>query len=218
VHGRITFGPIYQPSLEVGGDFFDFISFSEGSVGLVIADVVGKGVPGALMMASVRSALRAHAHSIYDINEIVGQVNRLLFQDTAVSEFATLFYGVFSAKGDRFTYCNAGHNPPLLLRGEKFSELTAGGMVIGVSAEEKYDKDLLELRSGDILTFYTDGVTEARDFDGNIYGTARLRNSILHHRQLEAPTLANQLHWDVRRYAGLAHQDDDITIVVAKVG
>ena len=216
-HARLRFGRVYEPSLELGGDFFDFIDLANGNIGLAIADVVGKGVPAALLMASVRAALRAHAHSIFDINEIVAQVNRHLCRDTLVSEFATLCYGVFSPDGSRFTYCNAGHNPPLLLRGDTFVSLETGGSLIGVWPEEVFDKGVLELRSGDVLVFYTDGVTEAMDFEGVAFGMERLRESIKRYRSEQAGTLANQLLWDVRRFAGLAKQADDISIVTVRV-
>ncbi|NOX58780.1 MAG: SpoIIE family protein phosphatase [Planctomycetes bacterium] len=216
-HPKIQFGQVYQPSLEVGGDFFDYLDLPKGNVGVAIADVVGKGLPGALMMASVRSALRAHAQSVFNIDDIISRVNQHMCRDTLVSEFATMFYGVFSPDGKQFTYCNAGHNPPLLLRGEQFSELEEGGLVIGVAPDAAYLKDVVELQSGDQIVFYTDGVTEAMNYDGDLYGTERLRDSILRHRHLEVVTMTQQLLWDVRRFAGLAEQADDITLVVASV-
>ena len=216
-HPRITFGQVYEPSLEMVGDFFDYLDLPEGSIGVAIADVVGKGLPGALMMASVRSSLRAHAHSIFDINEIIAQVNREMCRDTQPSEFATLCYGVFAPDGTQFTYCNAGHNPPLLLRGQTFIPLETGGFLIGVLPDVSYDKDVVDLQSRDILVFYTDGVTEAFSFDDEMYGLDRFKESILRYRDEAAHTLANQLLWDVRRFVGLARQSDDISLVVAKV-
>ena len=216
-HKNITFAGVYAPSLEVGGDFYDFIPLARGNLGLVVADVVGSGVPAALMMASVRSALRSHAHSIYEINEVMAQVNRHLFRDTLISEFATLCYGVFSPDGGRFTYCNAGHEPPLLLRADEFRRLEVGGMVIGVSAEATFDKEMIDLQPGDILVFVTDGVTEALNFQGEQFGRPRLRESILRYRREDARSMANQVLWDVRRFTGLARQTDDLTVVVAKV-
>ena len=198
-------------------EFFDFLDLPKGNVGVAIADVVGKGLPGALMMASVRSALRAHSQSIFDIDDIVGRVNRHMCRDTMVSEFATLFYGVISPDGKRFTYCNAGHNPPMLVRGDRVTDLETGGLVIGVLPESVYDKDVVDLVSGDILVFYTDGVTEAVNYDDELYGVDRLCESIFKHRDLEVTTMTQQLLWDVRRFAGLADQADDITIGVARV-
>lgn len=216
-HAKIEFGQVYVPSLDVGGDFLDFIALPQGNLGVAIADVVGKGIPGALLMASVRAALRAHAKSIYNIHEIMSQVNLQLCRDTRISEFATLCYGVFSPDGRRLTYCNAGHTPPLHLRQDRFELLEAGGMVLGVDPATGYDQGIVHLKAGDILVFYTDGVTEALDFDDTLYGHDRLLASILRHRDLPASGLANQLLWDVRRFVGLAPQSDDVSVVVAKV-
>ena len=169
-------------------------------------------------MASIRSSLRAHAHNIFALDQIMAHVNWDMSRDTIVSEFATMVYGVFWANGTRFTYCNAGHPPPLLLRGDSFTELTTGGMVIGVVPDADFEREVVELRDGDVIVLFTDGVTEALDFHGEAYGLARLRESIVTHRGLPAPHMAEQLLWDVRRFAGLADQSDDITIVVVKVG
>jgi sigma-B regulation protein RsbU (phosphoserine phosphatase) len=201
----------------VGGDFYDLIDLPGGRLGVCIADVVGKGLPAALMMASVRSALRVHAHQSHDIDSIMEKVNRHMCRDTRVGEFATLIYGVFSADNHTFTYCNAGHIPPLLLRGDKLTELTAGGLVIGVQPEETFEQETTLLNPGDILIMITDGVTEAMDFESTAYGRDRLVASIRKHHSLDAQQLAQQILWDVRRFVGLADQSDDITIVVAKL-
>jgi sigma-B regulation protein RsbU (phosphoserine phosphatase) len=214
----LTFGCVYRPSLEVGGDLYDFLSLTNEDLGLCVADVAGKGLPAALLMASIRSSLRAHAHSIFALDQIIAHMNRDMCRDTIVSEFATMVYGVFWANGTRFTYCNAGHPPPLRLRGDSFTELTTGGTVIGVMPDAVFEREVLELRAGDVIVFFTDGVTEALDFHGEAYGIARLRESILRHRGLRAQHMAEQLLWDVRRFAGLADQSDDITVVAVKVG
>ena len=216
-HRHITFAGEYSPMLEVGGDLYDFIDLPWGNVGVCVADVVGKGIPAALMMASVRAALRGHAHSILEVNEIISRVNRHLYRDTLTSEFATLFYGVFSPDGTQLTYCNAGHNPPLLLRGDHFEPLETGGMLIGVSPQTLFEKGTLDLEPDDLLVFFTDGVTEALNFEGEAFGQQRLEDSIRRYRNEDAHTLAKQLLWDVRRFTGLAPQADDVTIVVAKV-
>lgn len=216
-HSWIEFGCVYDPSLEVGGDFYDFIELPKGALGLTIADVVGKGVPSALMMASVRSALRAHTASVVDPKRIVARVNRHLCRDTAVSEFATVFYGVFDGKLPRLRYTNAGHDPPLLLRGDVFRELDTGGMVIGVRPETMFEEETIDMAPGDLLVCYTDGVVDASSFSGERFGRGRLEQSILRYRDLSAGMIAQQLLWDTRRFAGLAPQTDDITIVTAKV-
>ncbi len=216
-HPGLEIGCVYDPTLEVGGDFYDFVELSEGRLGVCIADVVGKGLPAALMMSSVRSAMRAYAGRIDDVDRAVAEVNRHMCRDTLESEFATLVYGVFSADGRSVSYCNAGHLPPLLLRDDRFHELTAGGLVIGIRADATYDRGSAALQPGDVLTMVTDGVTEAIDFGDTQFGFDRLRESIRRHRSLDAGHLASQLLWDVRRFVGLADQSDDISIVVVKV-
>ena len=168
------------------------------------------------MMASIRSAIRAYAHDGDDVATVVALANRHLCRDTLISEFATLFYGVFSPDGRKLTYCSAGHTPPLLARAGSFTELTVGGMVIGVNPEEHFDSQVVDIHPGDLLAIITDGVTEAMDFDGRAYGVTRLRESIIRQGALDAQQCAQQLLWDVRRFVGLASQSDDITVVVVK--
>ena len=214
----MEFGCVYVPTLAVGGDFYDLMELPGGHLGICVADVMGKGLPAALMMASVRSALRTQAYWNYDLDETIIRVNQHLCRDTLPGEFTTLFYGVITPDGKRLTYCNAGHDPPLLLRGDKFIELTVGGMVIGVDPASKYDRQVLTSEPGDILVLTTDGVPTALDFAAEAYGRDRLRASIRRHRSLAAPQLAKQLLWDVRRFTGLTEQADDITLVVVKFG
>jgi len=216
-HPHLHFGHVYEPSLQLGGDFFDMLDLPDGNIGLAIADVVGKGAAASLMMASVRASLRAYAHSIFDIDEIMARVNRHMCRDTLVAEFATLCYGVFTPDGRRFTYCNAGHCPPLLFRKDAVTRLETGGMAIGINRQEVYERQVIDLQPHDLLVFYTDGVTEALDFDEVSYGLDRLVQSAQRHRGKSASTICNQLLWDVRRFAGLTEQLDDITIVVAQI-
>ena len=181
-----------------------------------IADVVGKGAAAALMMSSVRSALRAHARDMFDVDRIIGQVNRHMCRDTLISEFATLFYGVFSADQPVLTYCNAGHEPPLLIRGGKLIELASSGLAIGIEPEEQYGRERLRVQASDVLVLYTDGAVEATTFSDECFGRRRLRESIRRHVSESAETMARHILMDVRRFIGLASQSDDITLVVAR--
>lgn len=217
-HSRISFGAVYDPRLEVGGDFYDFVELPYGTLGVCIADVVGKGIPAALLMASVRTGLRAHAHDTYHIKDIMEKVNRGLCRDTLVNEFVTLFYGVFAPDGSQLTYSNAGHEPPLLLRADQVLRLRSGGMALGIDPAEVYQTDIVALQSGDVIVMVTDGVTEAMNFGDEPFGRDRLIESARRHRDLDATGMAKQLLWDVRRFVGLADKIDDLTLVVAKVG
>lgn len=213
----LSIASVIDPTLAVGGDFYDFIDLPGGRTGLCIADVAGKGMPAALLMASIRSALRAFAPDSPDPSTALKLLNRHTYHDTPAGEFATLAYAVLGPDGRSFHYSNAGHLPPILLRGEQFTELNAGGLAIGVAPDETYDEEVVSLRSGDAVAMVTDGVTEAMSFHGDAFGKERLLSSLWKHRKLDVVHLTNQILWDVRRFVGLAPQSDDITIVVLRV-
>lgn len=213
---RIEFGCVYEATLHVGGDFYDFIPFADGALGVCVADVVGKGLPAALMMASARSSLRAHAACTSSVRGIVARVNKDLCRDMLPGEFVTLAFGVLSPERTTFTYTSAGHLPPILVRGDAIRELDAGGLVVGVGPDEEFEEQTVALETGDLLVLITDGVTEAMDFHGEEYGWSRVLASVHRHRELGAQQVAQQMLWDVRRFVGLAEQSDDITIVVAR--
>jgi len=213
---HLQFGCVYKPSFFLGGDFYDFIDLPEGRIGICVADVVGKGIAAALMMASIRSALRIQAQSGTDLEATLSVVNRHMCSETLAREFATLVCGYFEPDGGCFTYSCAGHPPVLLLRGDRFIELEEGGTVIGIDEDAKFESSTQSIKKGDLLVLYTDGIFEAMNFEGQEYGPERLKASIWKHRSLQASALAKELLWDVRRFAGLAERSDDITIVVVR--
>lgn len=212
---RLDVAARYVPSYELAGDFYDFIRI-ERHLGVVIGDVVGKGVAASLLMASVRASLRAYAQDLYDIDVIMSRVNRALTRDTLDSEFATLFYGVIDPDTMRMTYCNAGHEPPLLRRGGKLYKLEAGGLVVGIQREAWYEKGLWDLETDDVIVLVTDGVTEATSFDGEQFGRERLKAAVLS-AEGSADQIMNHLLWEVRRFTGIRRASDDTTIVVIRV-
>ncbi len=214
-------GCVYEPCSQLAGDFYDFISMPNGDLGVVIVDVVGSGMPAALMMASVRSAFRSHARRVPDIGELMRGVNLRLNHDTLPGEFATGFYMELSADGRRVEYCNAGHEPLLLLRGGTLHTLDVGGLVFGIDPNAKYETAETALQPGDLLVLITDGLTESLNYDDQAYGRDRLHTSIRLHGSM-APDMpvdliAKQILWDVRRFVGLAPQSDDMTLVVVRV-
>lgn len=212
-----VFGCLYRPSREVGGDFYDFIELPGCNLGVAVADVVGKGLPAALMMASLRSALRVYSYHVYDIERILAQVNEHMCRETQSDQFATLFYGVLMPGARRLTYCNAGHEPPLLVREGKVQALDVGGMAVGVAKGQAFDKGILELRPNDLLLLCTDGVVESMNFTGEEFGRARLAESCLRHAHLDPGQVVNNILWDVRRFIGFSDLADDMTMVAIKV-
>ncbi|HEX8521579.1 MAG TPA: SpoIIE family protein phosphatase [Tepidisphaeraceae bacterium] len=207
---------VYVPCYTLGGDLYDFISLPGDNIGIVIADVSGKGVPASLIMASVRAALRAQVDNVYYIYEAVRRLNIMLCRDTKVGEFVTLFYGVYDAKTRRLTYCNAGHPPPMLLRDEKISELTTENMVLGVSEAEEYRQNFIDLRPGDALLIYTDGVTDAMNYQQQTFGRKRILDAFSKGGDT-ADEIAQQVLWELRKFVGISRRSDDVTMIAAKV-
>ncbi len=207
----------YEPCFELGGDFYDYMPL-EHSLGLIVGDVVGKGVPASLLMATVRAAFRAHAEDTYDLDEVMAKVNAGLSRDTLDNEFATVFYATLDTRSRRMTYCSAGHDPALLLRDGKFIELTDGGMVLGVDGEAEFDKGIVDLQPGDVLVAYSDGLTDAMNFDHEKFGRRRVRQAILDTAAGPARGIVNHVLWQMRRFIGLKDQNDDVTLLAVKVG
>ena len=205
-----------MPCFELGGDFYDFIEFGPQSLGIAVADIVGKGLPASILMASARASIRAYASDIYDLDEVISRVNKAIVADTQSGEFVTLWYGTLELKSRRLTYAVAGHDPALLLRDGTIRELGPGGMVLGVDPNEKYGKHILDIKKGDCILIYTDGLTDAMNFNGESFGRARLREAYLRFADLPAEQICRQLVWETRRFVGLNSRVDDTTLVVIK--
>jgi sigma-B regulation protein RsbU (phosphoserine phosphatase) len=203
-------------SYDVGGDFYDFLAL-EDNLGIVIGDVVGKGIAASLLMASVRATLRAYAQEVYDLDEVITRVNKFMCRDSREGEFVTLFYGVLDPVRKRLTYCNAGHEPPLLLRDGRFQPLEAGGMILGIDPDQRYEKGFVDLRPGDAVVLFTDGLTEALNFSNQAFGRRRVRSAI--RESATQPTAADALGhvlWHMRNFTGLSNRTDDTTLVVLR--
>jgi sigma-B regulation protein RsbU (phosphoserine phosphatase) len=144
------------------------------------------------------------------------RVNQMLVRDTKDTEFVTLFYGVYDARNKRLTYCNAGHPPPLLLRGGNILELASDNMVLGVNPDEPYSQSIIELKSGDELLIYTDGVTDAMNYQKQPFGKPRLLEAI----QRSGPgaeVLAQHVLWELRKFVGISKRSDDVTMIAVHV-
>jgi len=206
----------YVPCFDLGGDFFDFLELPDNNLGLVIADVSGKGVPASLIMASVRAALRAQADNVYYLYEVVKRLNLMLHRDTKAGEFVTLFYGVLDCHNWRLTYCNAGHPPGLLMRDGEIIELSSDNMVMGVDPSENYKQDFIDLKSKDVLLLYTDGLADGMNFQQETFGRQRVLEAFKR-ASGSAEQVAQHILWELRRFVGLAKRSDDVTMLVARI-
>jgi serine phosphatase RsbU (regulator of sigma subunit) len=215
----VAFASVYVPCFELGGDFYDFIPLPAENLGMAIADVSGKGVPASLIMATVRAALRAQVDNVYYLYEVVRRINTMLCRDMSTGEFVTLFYGVLDMRTRRLTYCNAGHPPGMLYRRGKILDLGGDNMVLGVDAQQTFQQTIVEVQSGDVLLFYTDGLTDAMNFEDQIWGRQRLHAALLQagNAGMDAEAVSEHILWDMRRFSGLTRRTDDTTMIVAKI-
>ena len=207
-----------EPAREVGGDFFDLVKLEHGTYGIAIADVSGKGVPAALFMMSSRTLLKGAAIATPEPDKVLAEVNELLEEDNDASMFVTVFYAVFNPRDGRLTYSNGGHNPPLLVHADGSSELlpTTSGVALGVMPDIEYEQETFQMAPGDLVVFYTDGVTEAIDEAEEEFGVERLQ-AVFREDPPQDVEAANRAVFDaVRAFAGDAPQFDDITCVTLK--
>ncbi len=205
------------PSGEVGGDYFDFIRIIEHQTGVSIADVAGKGIPASLIMAAFRASLIAEIRNNYAIRMICKKVNSLIFESVERENYVTAVYGVLDSKNDIFTFSNCGHNPPILLKNNNRVELLKeGGMALGVVAETEYEERPIFLQSGDIILFYTDGVSEAKNSKGEEFGPERLVDTLKKHRILPAYEILQEIYKAVKEFAYESQIIDDLTMLTVK--
>jgi sigma-B regulation protein RsbU (phosphoserine phosphatase) len=205
-------------SHQVGGDYYDYIRIEDGQTGLVIADVSGKGIPASLIMASFRASLIAEIRNNYAIRAIMQKVNRLMTESLDSGNFVTAVYGVLDSRSGIFTFSNAGHNPPILVRktGETV-ELKEGGLAFGIEREVRYDERPIGLNEGDIVVFYTDGVTEAQNPEGQQFETERLVKTIRDNAEYSAAKIADLIADAVHDFKAPDFSLDDLTIMILKV-
>jgi sigma-B regulation protein RsbU (phosphoserine phosphatase) len=206
-------------SRQVGGDYFDIIETPDGGSLLAIADVTGKGVPASLLMANLQSMLHALAPIDISLAEATGSINNIIHDNTPADKFITFFWGKLSVDGSRFDYVNAGHNNPLLFReGEAEPvELSKGGVILGaLPTFSPYEMASIEMKKGDLLVLYTDGVTEAMNPElTEEYDEHRLIECLKRHRDTSAKEIMDTVIEDINAFSN-GVQYDDITLLVLK--
>ncbi|HSR68556.1 MAG TPA: PP2C family protein-serine/threonine phosphatase [Acidobacteriota bacterium] len=215
---RIDISARNWPAKVVGGDYYDFIPVSDDLLGIVIADVSGKGLPAALLMPAVQISLRALAKENASPEALLRSLNTTLYEVTDRASFATLFYAVLDMGSGCLRYANAGHPPPLLFasRGE-CSRLEAGGLPVGLLPGSRYQSGQAVLEGGGVLVLYTDGVIETRGTQDEDFDISAVRSVIAAHRQGDSSQIVHALHSAVTQFAAPSHVFDDLTAIAVKI-
>lgn len=209
----------WRPAREVGGDAYDVVRLDDDRVLFCIADVVGKGVPAALLMSNLQATIRAFAGPDLGPAELCLRLHRLVRGNVAMGKFITFFGAVFDERDRRLRYANAGQVPPLLLRADgSWRELTEGGPALGAFSRAEYDEGAIRLEAGDRVVLFTDGVTEAMDPQGRMLGDDGVLEVLLLHRETPASSLVEALAQAVENHAGGARADDTTIVVLATEG
>ena len=219
-----------RPVRGVAGDYYDFLRLPDGRLGIAVGDVSGKGISAALLMASLQASLRGFATASRDgVGSVTREMNRQLFALTEPARFATLFWGIYDERRRAFTYANAGQNPPFLLRAafadtagiglacSEAERLRAGGVPLGAFAVSTYCEDTVGLAPGDLLAVFSDGITETADAAEEEFGEARLEGLLRRNAHRPAAELCRTVFDAVDAFRGSASQEDDMTIVIARV-
>jgi serine phosphatase RsbU (regulator of sigma subunit)/ketosteroid isomerase-like protein len=207
--------PFYRPAREVGGDFYDFFKLKDGHLGIVVGDATGKGVPAALVMSSARSMLRAVAQASESPGDVLRRVNDPLATDIPPNMFVTCFYAILEPESGSLTYANAGHDLPYLHRDGEAEELRARGMPLGLMPGMGYEEKEVVLDAGEAALLYSDGLVEAHDPKGEMFGFPRLRALVAEHG--EARSLGDFLLEELYSFTGEGwEQEDDITLLTLR--
>jgi putative ABC transport system permease protein len=226
--GGADFAALSVPARRIGGDYYDFLELGDGVIGLALADVSGKGVAAALIMSAVQAALRIIS-SEGDVPppRLVARINEFVYRSTPESKYATLFFAQFDGGRRQLRYVNAGHNAPFLLRAvagrstesalPDIEQLSVGGTVVGMFPEMRYDEATVDLRPGDVLLAFTDGVPEAHNSENEEFGDARLQQLLRQAAHLSANEISARISAEMKNWIGDAEQYDDLTFVVMKV-
>ncbi|HVQ38585.1 MAG TPA: GAF domain-containing SpoIIE family protein phosphatase [Pyrinomonadaceae bacterium] len=205
------------PTEEVSGDYYDWVRIFDDQIGLVIADVSGKGVPAALLMAFLRASLRAATHIGYSPHISMAKVNYLLWESIERNQFITAFYGILDVTNKTLTYTNAGHNPPILLdKDGGYQFIDKGSFPLGMFRDTRYHEYYLTTEPGEILVLYTDGVTEAQNSQGEEFGRTRLAEAVQANRHLGARDLITEMQKVVLAWTEGLGVTDDVTFFVIK--
>jgi sigma-B regulation protein RsbU (phosphoserine phosphatase) len=204
------------PANEVGGDLVDFINIDEARNAVIIADVAGKGLKAALLMAKLQATIRAVVSDFISLEKLAAKVNVIFHRDSPASLFASFLYSEIKPESGSISFVNAGHFPPIIIKTEGFIEMEKGSAALGLMQEAKYKEQKIELKSGEIFLAYSDGLIEAQNENGEFFGTERLFNMLSSIKSLEPQSIGKMIISEVNRFVGDAIKFDDLSLIVMK--
>ena len=214
----LEYGGRCRPALGVGGDYYDFLHLPDGQFGIAIGDISGKGIPAALLMASLQASLRGQTiDGRSDLAKLMENLNQLIYNTSPENRYATFFYAQYDTRTGDLLYVNGGHNPPMIFRGDEVIRLEAGGPVIGLFRPSRYVETHFQTLPGDILVLFTDGISEAMNADDDEWGEDALMEAVRECRTLSCLDMIERLIEEADRFAAGAPQHDDMTAMVVKV-
>ena len=205
------------PCRTVGGDYYDFIPYDDGRVAVVLGDVAGKGMSAALLMSNLQARVQLLAEIPQDLAKLMSRLDQSVSVNAPANRFITMFFGVIDPAKGELTYCNAGHNPPLVIRASgEVDRLPAKGTVLGIFPEIGYEQQSIAFESGDMIAIYSDGITEAENSDGDDYGEDRLAEMLVANKDLGAVAIIDAVLEHLSEFTNAAPFEDDVTLLVAR--
>jgi len=205
-----------RPANDVGGDLVDYMKINDNKFGLAIGDVAGKGLPAALFMAKLQATLRALAPDFKSIAKLGQKINEIFYRDGLPTRFVSLVYLVVDSEKKTLNLLNAGHMPPVILINGKVEELSKGGPALGLTKDAKYSELNIQLKQGDLLLVYSDGLTEAQNENGEFFGTNRLLEIFSKYKNLKAEQVGEKLLTEVDNFIGEANPHDDLSLLIIR--
>jgi sigma-B regulation protein RsbU (phosphoserine phosphatase) len=201
---------------EVGGDYYDFIKLPGEKLAFCLGDITGKGLPAAMLMANLQATLRGQAFTQSSVKDSIKNANILLFNSTASNRFATVFYGVLNYTNNSVTYCNAGHDAPINIKGDQINRLNEGGLLLGCFDFAEYEEATKSIDVGESIIIYSDGVTEAMNAINQEFGEEKFISIVKANQDLSAKELIDVILKEIKAHSGDIAQSDDITLLIIK--
>jgi sigma-B regulation protein RsbU (phosphoserine phosphatase) len=209
-----------KPARETSGDFYDFRLLPDNNIGILVADVMDKGVGAALLMALCWFIIRSYAERYpKEPEKVLAAVNHRLLQEINIKSYLTVFYGELDPSNGKLVYSNAGHPPPLVVTGQKrrmIKELNRTGLPLGLFKNKSWEHGVVTLNPGDVLSIYTDGISEAQNARGLFFGDSRLKKILRRNNNASAQTIMDSILRDVDNFQGEMNQADDMALMVIK--